>query len=319
MLQQTRASTVAPYFERFVRRFPDVDALARAELDEVLHLWSGLGYYARARNLHRAAGIIDREHGGVLPDTATALAALPASGGPPRPRSPPRASAAARRSWTPTSSGCWLAGTASRGRSRRGRPSPSCGVWPSCTPRRSASPTTRRPSWISARRCAAEAARAARSARSAAICEAAAAGDPERFPERPARRERRLERSRFFVVVDPDGACLVEQRPPRGIWGGLWSPPERDAHQSVDGFLDQSGIAADLRRGSPARRRLPARVHPLRPRRGARLRAPQGPAGGGSRTRRPLDGPARPSPGPVDGRGPLVGVTALFDGRKSGR
>ena len=80
MLQQTRASTVVPYFERFVRRFPDVDALARAELDEVLHLWSGLGYYARARNLHRAAGIIVREHGGVLPDTAAALAALPGVG-----------------------------------------------------------------------------------------------------------------------------------------------------------------------------------------------------------------------------------------------
>ena len=80
MLQQTRASTVVPYFERFVRRFPDVAALAAAELDEVLHVWSGLGYYARARNLHRAAGIIVREHGGVIPDSAEAVEALPGVG-----------------------------------------------------------------------------------------------------------------------------------------------------------------------------------------------------------------------------------------------
>ena len=58
MLQQTQVSTVVPYFERFAARFPTMETLARADLDEVLHLWSGLGYYARARNLHRAAGIV---------------------------------------------------------------------------------------------------------------------------------------------------------------------------------------------------------------------------------------------------------------------
>ena len=56
MLQQTQVATVRPYYERFLRRFPDVRTLAAAGADEVLHLWSGLGYYARARNLHRAAG-----------------------------------------------------------------------------------------------------------------------------------------------------------------------------------------------------------------------------------------------------------------------
>ena len=80
MLQQTRVSTVEPYFERFVAGFPDIHALAGADLDEVLHLWSGLGYYARARNLHRAAGTIVREHGGVFPDTVEAVQALPGIG-----------------------------------------------------------------------------------------------------------------------------------------------------------------------------------------------------------------------------------------------
>ena len=74
-------------------------------------------------------------------------------------------------------------------------------------------------------------------------CQALAADDVERFPERAKRRsERRLERRRFFVLVDPDGRCLVEQRPAFGIWGGLWSPPERDANESLQTFLAVTGI-----------------------------------------------------------------------------
>ena len=67
MLQQTQVATVIPYYEKFMQRFPDVGTLAAAPLDEVLHLWSGLGYYARARNLHRAAVRITEEHGGRFP------------------------------------------------------------------------------------------------------------------------------------------------------------------------------------------------------------------------------------------------------------
>ena len=65
MLQQTQVATVIPYYERFMQRFPSVQALAAADDDEVLHLWTGLGYYARARNLHRAAQLIVRDHAGV--------------------------------------------------------------------------------------------------------------------------------------------------------------------------------------------------------------------------------------------------------------
>ena len=70
MLQQTQVATVIPYFERFMQRFPDVHALADAPADEVLHLWTGLGYYARARNLHRAAQLIRDQHGGEFPQIA---------------------------------------------------------------------------------------------------------------------------------------------------------------------------------------------------------------------------------------------------------
>src|SRR5687768_9434886 len=67
MLQQTQVATVIPYYERFLQRFPDLAMLAAAPLDEVLRLWSGLGYYSRARNLHGAAQTIVREHGGRFP------------------------------------------------------------------------------------------------------------------------------------------------------------------------------------------------------------------------------------------------------------
>ena len=76
MLQQTRVSTVIPYYQRFMARFPDVSALAAAEIDQVLHLWTGLGYYARARNLHKAARTIAYEHQGAFPDNLEELMQL---------------------------------------------------------------------------------------------------------------------------------------------------------------------------------------------------------------------------------------------------
>jgi A/G-specific adenine glycosylase len=80
MLQQTTVATVGPYFDRFVARWPDISALAAASLDEILHLWQGLGYYARARNLHACAGAVAERHGGVFPTDPVALRALPGIG-----------------------------------------------------------------------------------------------------------------------------------------------------------------------------------------------------------------------------------------------
>jgi len=80
MLQQTQVDKVLPYFKTFTRRFPSFKALAAAELDEVLGLWAGLGYYSRARNLHRTARLVMQRHGGRLPDDERALRALPGIG-----------------------------------------------------------------------------------------------------------------------------------------------------------------------------------------------------------------------------------------------
>ncbi len=247
MLQQTQVGTVAPYFERFVARFTDVEALARADLDDVLHLWSGLGYYARARNLHRAAGIVVRDHGGTFPDTEATLRALPGIG---------RSTAAAIVAQAYGRRAPILDGNVKRVLARRHRvagPVSSTAtldeLWrlaESHTPHDRAADYTQAVMDLGATVC--------RRRRPRCVdcpvrtgCLAFAAGDPERYPEAaPHRRPRRLERRRFFVLVDPDGACLVERRPPTGIWGGLWSPPERDARDTVHGFLDEAGVDAGL-------------------------------------------------------------------------
>jgi A/G-specific adenine glycosylase len=80
MLQQTTVKTVGPYFEKFLARWPDVTALGRASLDDVLRMWAGLGYYSRARNLHACAVTVLRDHGGAFPDTEEGLRALPGIG-----------------------------------------------------------------------------------------------------------------------------------------------------------------------------------------------------------------------------------------------
>ena len=80
MLQQTGVKTVGPYFEKFLARWPDIRALGRASLDDVLRMWAGLGYYSRARNLHACAVAVVRDHGGVFPDTEQGLRALPGIG-----------------------------------------------------------------------------------------------------------------------------------------------------------------------------------------------------------------------------------------------
>ena len=80
MLQQTQVATVIAYYERFMQRFPDVTSLARASTDEVLHLWTGLGYYARGRNLHKAAKLIVDQYNGRFPEDQQRLEALPGIG-----------------------------------------------------------------------------------------------------------------------------------------------------------------------------------------------------------------------------------------------
>ena len=228
MLQQTQVSAVVPYFERFTARFPTLAALADAELDAVLHVWSGLGYYARARNLHRAARIVARDLDGRIPDTEQAMAALPGVG---------RSTAAAIVAQSFDRRAPILDGNVKRVLARchriAGLPSSSTtqnALWTAAeahTPNARAADYTQAIMDLGATLCRRRQPDCpvcpVRS-----LCQAFASGDVERFPERASRRDRRLERRRFFVLTAPEGACYVERRPAKGIWGGLWSPPECD-------------------------------------------------------------------------------------------
>ena len=318
MLQQTQVGTVIPYFERFLARFPNVETLARADLDEVLHLWSGLGYYARARNLHRSAGIVVREHGGVFPENVAEVEKLPGVG---------RSTAAAIVAQSHGRRAAILDANVKRVLARRHRVAGAVSssatldeLWrlaESHTPAERVADYTQAIMDLGATVCRRTRPRCA-DCPVRTDCQAHAAGNPERFPEKPPRRNRRLERSRFFVVVDPDGACLVERRPPDGIWGGLWSPPERPDGESVSAFLEQAGIGADLvdevqqagvfRHGFT---HFDLDVEPVY----VRLRArPAAVRDGVGRWIDPAD--HRLGLSTVAAR--LVGVTALFDASKSG-
>ena len=119
MLQQTTVATVGPYFDQFVARWPDISALAAASLDEVLQLWQGLGYYARARNLHACARAVVARHGGAFPSEPARCARFPASATTPPRRSRRSPSTAARRRSTAMSSGSWRGFSPSPSRCRR--------------------------------------------------------------------------------------------------------------------------------------------------------------------------------------------------------
>jgi A/G-specific adenine glycosylase len=243
MLQQTQVATVAPYFERFVSRFPDPAALAAAELDEVLHLWSGLGYYARARNLHRAAQRIVAEHGGVMPTGFREVAALPGIG---------RSTAGAILALASGQRLPMLDGNVERVLARYH----AVEGWPKQAP-------VARKLWAYAERHLPEtrigdytqalmdlgAMLCTRSKPACSACPHArhclanARGWQARLPERRPKRTLPTRRLRMVVVRVGD-AVLLEQRVPSGLWGGLCSLPEIDADGDALAWARVLGIAA---------------------------------------------------------------------------
>lgn len=242
MLQQTQVAAVVPYFERFMARLPTVQALAEGDLDDVLHLWSGLGYYARARNLHRAARLVVADHGGRLPDCQGALMRLPGIG---------RSTAAAIIAQAHDRRAAILDGNVKRVLARchrvAGPPSSTAtqrNLWELAeahTPEHRAADYTQAIMDLGATLCR----RTQPSCPNCPVqglCAAFSSGDVERFPERATKRERRREQRRFFVLTAPDRTCYVEQRPASGIWGGLWSPPERRRDESAERFLETLGV-----------------------------------------------------------------------------
>ena len=229
MLQQTQVATVIGYYERFMQRFPDVRALAAAPVDEVLHLWTGLGYYARARNLHRAAQLIVDEHGGEFPrDDRSGRWRCPASAARPPARSS-RCRAAQRHPILDGNVKRVLAryfgieGFPGEPRSRED----AVGARRAMHAGRATSRTTRRRSWISVRRCACARGRCARLARSQSDCVARIEGRHRRCRRRVRRRSAAANCLRR--AHGPRRRCgAAGAASARGIWGGLWTLPQFD-------------------------------------------------------------------------------------------
>ena len=237
MLQQTQVKTVIPYYQRFMARFPDVNALADAGLDEVLHLWSGLGYYARARNLHRAARAVRDGHGGRFPEDLDALQSLPGIG---------RSTAGAILALARNRPHPILDGNVRRVLCRYhavpgwpGRREVENRLWDLAaryTPRRRAADYTQAIMDLGATLCT-RTRPACAACPVAAGCAAREAGEQQRYPEKKPRKTLPVRQACFTILENPSGEVLLQRRPPAGIWGGLWSFPECPEGEDVASWI----------------------------------------------------------------------------------
>jgi A/G-specific adenine glycosylase len=225
MLQQTQVGTVIAYYERFMARLPTLSDLAAAPLDEVLHLWSGLGYYARARNLQRAARIVMQRHGGEFPATLDEAIALPGIG---------RSTAGAILALSRGERHPILDGNVRRVLARcfaiDGFPGDAAverRLWAlaeQCTPHERVADYTQAIMDLGAMLCT-RVRPACLLCPLNAICEARRDDAQHRYPA-PKPRKARPQREAWVLLVRRGGKVLLERRPPTGIWGGLWGLPE---------------------------------------------------------------------------------------------
>jgi A/G-specific adenine glycosylase len=251
MLQQTQVVTVLPYFTRFMARFPDVASLAKAPEDEVLHLWSGLGYYARARNLQRAARQVVDAHGGHVPDGFDAVAALPGVG---------RSTAGAILALAFGERHAILDGNVKRVLARYhavpgwpGRSEVARRLWALAeehTPQARVADYTQAIMDLGATLCRRSRPECHRCPQ-AGHCQARLAGRPSDYPPPRPKRARPLRRTRMLLLEDADGAVLLVRRPATGVWARLWAPPELGTEEPADWTRRELGVDAGPARPLP--------------------------------------------------------------------
>jgi A/G-specific adenine glycosylase len=237
MLQQTQVQTVLPYFERFVRELPELRALADADEDRVVALWAGLGYYARARNLHKAARLCVERHGGELPDDFERLAALPGIG---------RSTAGAILAQAHGQRFAILDGNVKRTLCRfhgidgwPGSPAVEKQLWELAEahlPDSRLADYTQAIMDFGATLCT-------RSDPACVLCplqdgcvalrEGRVAQLPEPKPGKPLPERRTL----MLLLRDDKGQVLLTRRPATGVWSGLWSLPEAGDHDEAREFV----------------------------------------------------------------------------------
>lgn len=236
MLQQTQVATVIPYFERFMAQFPDVATLAAAPLDGVLHYWSGLGYYSRARNLHRAAKRVMQEFAGELPAEIESLQSLPGIG---------RSTAGAILALTLGERVPILDGNVRRVLARYfalyGAPGVATverQLWAlaeACTPHQEVATYTQAIMDLGATVCL------PRRPLCGACplqneCAAHLSGQEHALPTPRVRAARPVRQTVMLLARRTDGAVLLERRSEQGIWGGLWCLPEFQSDEDARAF-----------------------------------------------------------------------------------
>jgi A/G-specific adenine glycosylase len=262
MLQQTQVAVVIPYFERFVGRFPAVADLAAADLDEVLRLWSGLGYYVRARNLHKAAHLLVAEHNGKFPTDIRQVQDLPGIG---------RSTAGAILSLALGQRHPILDGNVKRVLARYfavpgwpGQNKVLNRLWELaevCTPAGGVGAYNQALMDLGATLCTCRKPDCTRCPL-AQGCSALAQGEPTTYPGPTPRKDLPVRDTEMLLVRNPAGEIFLERRAPVGIWGGLWSLPERDPGQNVAEWCRQRlGVLPHRVEKLPARRHTFSHFH----------------------------------------------------------
>jgi len=250
MLQQTQVATVIPYFQRFIEALPDLPALAMSSLDEVLALWSGLGYYSRARNLHHSARICMEQYRGQLPEDFGALIALPGIG---------RSTAGAILAQAHGQRFAILDGNVRRLFARHagiggwpGEPKVQKKLWEMAE---SLLPDSRMPEYVQAQMdLGATVCRPKRPDCPAcplqSSCVAFGENRVEQLPTARPRREQPLRERWMIWARNSAGETLLQRRASVGIWAGLWSLPEFESEQQAlewaSGLLGDTRICPDI-------------------------------------------------------------------------
>ena len=241
MLQQTQVATVIPYFERFMARFPTVSDLAAAPQDEVLHLWTGLGYYARARNLHKAAQTIASEHGGVFPTDFEAVNALPGIG---------RSTAGAVLSLSLGQHHPILDGNVKRVLSRcyavegwPGEKKVENRLWAiaeKVTPAKGVEQFNQAMMDLGAMVCTRSKPKCELCPLNL-LCESYAHNSWAKYPGKKPKKTL-PEKTAFMLMIQHKDNVWLEQRPPVGLWGGLFCFPQFTSEEELENGLRKYGV-----------------------------------------------------------------------------
>ena len=233
MLQQTQVSTVIPYFQRFMQSFPNVYALAATPLDNVLHHWTGLGYYARARNLHKTAQLVSDQYSGEFPNTIAGLCELPGIG---------RSTAGAISSIAFKIPATILDGNVKRVLARfsatEGWPGKTDVVkklWlvaEQYTPEHRIADYTQAMMDLGATVCTRSSPNCDQCPL-ASDCTACAHGNQTQYPGKKPRKILPVKNTCFLLIHNQDNELLLQQNPPVGLWGGLWVLPQVESETDI--------------------------------------------------------------------------------------